>query len=434
MDGAPAGFEAWCRRCYLPIAYADDASACDTCTYTVCQGCLPLHSPVRCDDCRWTTALVSSPPLLGLRQSLSPSATPLPESDMSQVLPPPLRLCFKDGVREVVPNTTVPRVEWEKAHPIRRARLSLLATITTGAASARAAAWRLFATFLELVRVPLDSVYPSDVADFVVWRVAPPESVTTPARGPVLAATAMSDLARLRAHALSLALDVHRHLYGPPITAVLKALGSSDKHDSVRKTPVAVRDIHRLVDQACAPGADIAFMRSVFIVTLGFFFFCRGGELDVRRQHLVASRSTISFTFTHQKPRGTPVVAARPVTRSCAAPVLRRMYDRYLPFMPKSPDAPVGADSSGTPPSSASVRAMLLALLGTPPILPGEDSSLPWSLRAGAATMCFQSGIPIDRIMRLGRWSSEVALMYCVLTPSVQDRLWQPVADAGWYA
>ena len=83
--------------------------------------------------------------------------------------------------------------------------------------------------------------------------------------------------------------------------------------------------------------------------------------------------------------------------------------------------------------ASVDVRALLLRHLGSPPIMPGEARALPWSLRCGGATACFAAGIDPASIRRIGRWSSEVALLYCCVTPLTQDRRYGALADAGWW-
>lgn len=81
----------------------------------------------------------------------------------------------------------------------------------------------------------------------------------------------------------------------------------------------------------------------------------------------------------------------------------------------------------------AGVRAALLRILGQPPLLLGEERQLPWSLRAGGATMAFHAGMDPVRIMRLGRWDSEVAIMYSVLGARVQVDTWLAAFRDSWY-
>ena len=207
------------------------------------------------------------------------------------------------------------------------------------------------------------------------------------------------------------------NFYGSTITAVLKRIGAGERHDAVRKTPVAFSQVLRI--------ASTATLAVASAIILGFFFLMRGGELvaleagDVR-----VGPEGVDVTFRRQKTRAT--VTSISVTRRCAAPLLVRVVSDYLKEHTAS--GPVFPDLR----SAADVRRLLLTYLGMPPLLPGEAAPLPWSMRAGGASALFHSDYPEEKLMKFGRWSSRVALMYCVLSPHAQAMAWKGVQAAWW--
>ena len=420
------------------IGFDEDCTACEGCSYTLCTGCQPLGAEIRCPDC----------PLAGKGAGLRGPAVPVvfggrPPAGGDDaygpgtIVPAPCVVTMKRGLVELRPTVGISRSLYETSSPLRRARLALLACIPSSTAAGRLGALRLFSLYLSVVaRVPWNLVDPAVVADFVMWRVAPPRvgSVPPPPRGPVEPATAMSDVVHLRAHANATSQpDAVAMWYGDAVTAIFKRLGAGEKYDSVRKTPVALAAAHALVAQAERPLAAERDKMDAFLVVIGILLFLRGGETGFVKSSLLAGDPDkyIGLTFLTQKTRST--VGSKSVSRLCSAPLLLRAYRCARPFIDKlRPSDNVFAFGSSAP--STWVREQLLRILGPPPLMMGETRPLPWSMRAGGATVCFHAGMDCDRLMRLGRWSSKVSLMYAVLTAQVQSEIWtRALENERWY-
>lgn len=278
-------------------------------------------------------------------------------------------------------------------------------------------------TFIALFKLSFLLLTCEDMADFVMWRSAVDvPGVPPPPRGnPVLPSTAMAELAHIRAHAQTTSTLPEHVLYGYPITSVLKRLGAGERHDSVRKTPVPADTVVRLATAATAAGTAVSRVLEAVVLAIGFFFFLRMGELEFMQWQDISIRDNrVHIVIRRQKTRSQ--LAPIPVSRACSAPVLVRIVRIALALKLTGPIC-----------KDVDVRAVLLKHLGSPPVLPGEPRALPWSLRCGGATACFAAGIDPAAIKRIGRWSSEVALLYCCVTPLTQDRLYGALAEANWW-
>ena len=426
---ADGSFEGRCRRCSRRIPPLENATACDTCTYSVCTDCVPLGSEIRCPDCtiyrvRVTTAAVPPEPAPKGRIPLPP---------LGCVIPPPLTVVLaRVGRVRLVPTAPVSASAWQIASPLRRARLSIVATVPLGSAALRCRAWETLLAFCALFALCLQALTAEDIADFVVWRsVTEIPEVPAPPRGvPILASSAMGDLAALRAHALatgSLREDV---LYGHCITVVLKRLSSGEKHDSVRKTPVPADEIVRLVDVLENPAISIARRTMAYCLILAWFLFMRVGELlALSWTQVVFNAQNPGVTVTFLRTKVSQGLAPIPVSRTCIAPLLIRATRSFLRALTRQALPTAG----NLLPPDTNVQEVMRSFFGLPPIRPGETRALPWSLRAGAATACYMAGMAPDRIMRLGRWASQVALMYAVLTPAVQARIYDALGAEDWW-
>jgi hypothetical protein len=370
---------------------------------------------VYCAECAVSaTGRSFLPPIPGVERDWGPAL----------VVPVPVEVRTAVGLRMIRPTLGVLASSYLTASPLRQARIAIMAMIPDSSARARLGAWKRFGRFLALVGCALHSVSPAVVADYVVWRVAPPSGLFLDVV-PVRAATAMGDLSHIRAHAYDTDAVAPDRLYGREISLVLKRLGGSEKHDSVRKTPVDVAAAERAVRRAeSVDSSDNEVMLAV-LLTFGLFFFLRCGECTFTYGDVSSIPDTITLTWTLQKTRSR-IMPIR-VSRSCSSPLLLRAWQAYLIRWPRRRDTERVLWYDSEVVSATRVQNILRTCLGPPPQLPGESRPLPWSLRAGGATLCFSKGVPTDRIMRLGRWTSEVSLMYCVLTPSVQAAAWQAV-------
>lgn len=337
---------------------------------------------------------------------------------------------------------------------VRAARLAALAAVPAGQALARERALFVFEHFLRSERLEWADVTPEVAADFVMWRVAPPlGSAPPPAAfapaGVVEACTAAGDLSAIRAHWMAVQGPkgpIAAALYGSAVTRTLERLGMRIKPDAVRKTPVPLAALMALTTAASALPGDRVLCRDVALMAVGLFAFARGGELDFDVADVVEQdQQSLTFVFRHEKARGGAARCAmgRPRSRTCSHPLLLLAWSLYRPHRPSGGRLfPLDASSRGSRrlrhvPWSDLVRAVLLARLGRPPCLAGERQPLPWSLRCGMASACFAAGFSIELIMRLGRWASSAAVLYCVLTPSALTSLWRgadlvPLSDVQW--
>lgn len=341
----------------------------------------------------------------------------------------PVRLRTKVGWLVARPNVPIDASTYLAAPPLRRARLALLTALPPRSAAARASAVRLFLDFLVWQGETWHTFTCEVVADFVLWRAAPPDGYPWARSGPVDASTAGQDITHVRGYARAVDPAAVPRLYGPSVTESLRALGGSEKHDSVRKTPVPWERLHELVDKAEQHAVAPTLAWLVFALVLGFVFFARLGELvGFHVRDIVLGGAYVQVTFRRQKARAQ--AAPRPVSRTCTAPLLMRALALVRDSWPADPGAPLLAHAGLR--VSDDVRLAMLRVFGPPPVMPGETRSLPWSLRAGAATMAFMCGVDMERIMRLGRWASRVACTYAVLTAQVQARIWGQAMGA-WY-
>ena len=344
------------------------------------------------------------------------------------IVPPLLRLEFKRGPLLLRPTLAVPRKAWDAGDPLRRAVWSVLASAPVSTAQARRAALKRFADFLGVRGRSFAMVDPMDVAEYIIWRVAIVPGVDPPERGPVEPATAMAEVAHIRAHAALCEAGYVERLYSTEISALLKRLGAGERPDGVRKTPVALAQVRRIAQAAVREGTP-ELVEEAFLITLGFFMFMRGGEFThIMPQHLIRTDDALSLTWVRTKTRS--AIARHSVTRICKAPLLLQVYDLWSRVRRKTrTDTPVFPNTT-----TATIRDLLRRRLGHPPVMPGEPRALPWSMRAGAATQCFICGMDPERIMRLGRWSSRVALLYCVLTPQAQAAAWDQQVRTDWWS
>lgn len=406
--------------------------ACDDCSYTVCVSCLPPGSNVVCPDCPFSARVTSGASVPIVYGGLSASGDPS-KFGGGTIVPAACRVLLKRGVAELRPTAAVDSFSYNSASPLRRARYALLSCVPSCTASGRLASVRLLSLFAaEVARVPWGAIDAEHIADFVMWRVAPPPGcgIVMPPKGPVEAATAMGDLVHLRAHARATASRTD-HLYSFTITAVLSRFGANEKHDSVRKTPVDFAIVSKLVRRADGVGATLQEKLDAFLMAMGCLLFLRGSEAGFEKRDLVISPQAVGLVFRRQKTRAG--LLSKSVTRFCAAPILLQAYQCVRAHIESLADTdrvfPFGGSAA-----SAWVRAALRRICGPPAVMLGEACPLPWSMRACGATLCFHAGMDVERLMRLGRWSSRVSLMYAVLTAQVQSDIWsKALANEAWY-
>jgi hypothetical protein len=408
-------FEPTCRWCGSDTSGAIPATMCDTCSMTVCTACLPEGREFSCTECRARPIPVANDRLSTASRDWGP--------DM--VVPSPVEVRTVLGTKVIRATLGVPAASYFMSSPLRQARMAIIASVPEGSARARLSAWQRFGRFLSMLRISIAQVTAEEVADYVVWRAAPPVEGYGEIK-PVRASTVMGDLSHIRAHAHDTGAMDPSILYGRHISLVLKRLGGSDKHDSVRKTPVDIAAVEKAVRNAEKPSASDECIMMAVLLAFGIFFFLRCGETSFCQKDVVYNKdSGVTLTWTLQKTRSRLVPTS--MSRTCASPMAVQAWLAYKERWPNNPPTAHVLHFRGVPITSTMVQGILQSYLGAPPLLPGEQRALPWSLRAGGATLCFSKGMATDRIMRLGRWTSEVSLMYCVLTPGVQASAWRAV-------
>lgn len=356
--------------------------------------------------------------------------TPALMSALDLILPPPIWSTGKSGEELVTPTLPLPRKCFVLASEIRKLRLSYVCSRPLASAKAAVSAIHLFGWFLSNVAgCTWTEVDPEVCADFLTWRCRGTSAIVTaqPPREPYVSVTsALSTLALVRSTAPLVGLCSAPSLYGEPIKGVVKRLSTARCPDSVRKTPVPASNIWALVQEALEGSADLA---EAAALAVGLAFFMRVGELT--SLHLkdlcvvsAGDRPAVAVTFRFFKAAGgkNKEVLTEPVCRYCTIPLLVECVSKYLHSIATFPTSSLAFPH-------IEVQPLLRKVLGAPPLLTGESKPLPWSLRAGAATWVFSSGLPLSFIQRMGRWRSEVGALYCVLTPVIQASLWSKVTE-----
>lgn len=433
-----------------------DGTGCDYCTYTVCIDCVGgiVVGDYICANCqsfraagfaldrlrmvptrllrdpdgRECTRLAVVSDASRARADLQKAALAFIESKSDLILPRPV---FVKGKVDdwVVPTMPLSRGLWDAAGSLRRLRLIMLAAIPVKSAQALMSAWEMFDDFLQrIVGVTWDAVDPEVVADFIVWRTCGTDEipVAAPPRQPYVSLnSALSSLALIRRAVQFTRVVPVDCLYGEPIRAISRRLRTESSPDSVRKTPIPVDQLKKICEAAWK--GDYNLERAA-ICALGVCFFLRVGEVQAIEMadvsiRKVNGRRAVCMVFRAFKAAGgrTKKAQTRPIHRVCHVGWLVRTMEAFLRSVKKKGDDLLFAFKDP--------QKTLRAMFGTPPVLPGEAAPLPWSLRAAGATYCFQAGLSLPYIQRLGRWRSEVGALYCILTPSIQGDCWDAVEE-----
>lgn len=358
--------------------------------------------------------------------------------DDQWVLPPITTLLGKRGPDTYRPTMPVAATKWKSASEIRRWRLAIQVSIPVQTARMLLSSVRAFGQFLEEVaRRSWDEFTSEDVADFCAWRRY------NDVREKVEGSTVASDISRIRSYALIIQDERTASLMrNPSVTSTVRTLGGADKQESVRKTPVSVESVDRVVQTAEAEPDNYAAVFDAIIVTMGIHFFMRFGEFSLKRSSLGATPEgellRVWVTFFDQKNKGGPGGRKKvPQHRHCTSSLLQRAWKLWWPFVEKlHPGSYVFRPywGSNTPLSPDEARRMCVRLFGPPPVLPGEEKALPWSLRSGGASWAWGSRAVTNKtdLCRLGRWRSEVGLDYVILHPAFQSEVWKEIGKSSW--
>ena len=296
-------------------------------------------------------------------------------------------------------------------------------------------------------------ISPDVIADFLMWRVAPPvteDKRAVPQKPPgfanvVDAATASGDISAIRAlWAILGREDLVRRTEGPQVDRTLARLSANIRGETVRKTPVRMADVQRLVEQAMRPGAEAEVVRDAAVVAIGFLFMMRNGELTAAATDVIIRGTSIGVTFRGEKARGGKhrLVQPKPRVRWVESKMLADVLERYLqitniqegPLFPADATTPSSSTAMATRPiSTNAVRKILRRRLGDPPTDEQAErmktGGLPWSLRAGGATYLMQQGATVEEVRRLGRWTSDTSLQYSVMGRHAQLEVWKRAAN-----
>lgn len=289
------------------------------------------------------------------------------------------------------------------------------------AASARrvAAAASLFGLALEYWGLSLADVTPAVVCAFVVLRCAPPFGASNLPRRfdvPVLPVTAGGDIdllrrgSRLGLGGLEAVRGVLQHEL---VSGLLSSIGARIKKIRSAKKPVLYREVLAYC-RICRMTDTAISLRDGFALVLAFTFGMRISELlQLRGRHLkvvvLRDRPALQVTFANVKNRRSVFSTHDPYVVTAQHPLLMEMLDRFR--------GRVGLEDE------RSVFHVLRAGKRTEltrdwfagvvrEAAPGDRT--PHSCRVGMATELWAAGVPLQKIMALGRWRSLTALLYII--------------------
>ena len=202
-------------------------------------------------------------------------------------------------------------------------------------------------------------------------------------------------------------------LASPLLDKCLRAARRTPGSHTVRKEPISLPLLTRLIDLALASGSASGLRDAAFLA-VGWFGLLRGSELtaltwaDVRfcpegvMLHLATSK-------TDQTGRGAWILlGSLPAEHLRVCPVvrLRALLDTA------TPPGPLFAHSrTGQPLATDTLRSTLKSLLRRADTPHPSLFSL-HSLRRGGATAAAQGGLPVRQIQEHGRWVSDTVRLY----------------------
>lgn len=346
------------------------------------------------------------------------------------VVPPPVSVIGPGGIPRMT-NPTAPVARPAVTTSITAARLSLMAEIPHESVCVRERAVYLLEYFMAREAKAMRELCPDIIADFITWRVSPPAHSYPPPPGferTVTIASAMNLVWAMRAHWESVGDARVQYVNADLISATAARLGANIKPECVRKTAIPLSAVVTLLRRAKGT-TDWTLARDACLFVFGIVFACRPGELNVSIADLRDATTAFTFVFRSEKPRGGRAAAARlpePRARTCAVRLLREAWNLWRPFLrtsgPVWPRRPFDSQSITTD----DIRASLILRFGKPPLHAALHRRLPWSMRATAATWLWEAGMSPDQIRFWGRWSSEVEVMYVVLSPKGQSTFLRP--------
>jgi integrase len=203
-------------------------------------------------------------------------------------------------------------------------------------------------------------------------------------------------------------------LWDPRVTALLKAVGARAKRLKTEKRPLLWREVTAYVSGGLAEGSAHA-VRDAFALVLAFCFATRVSELlslrfqDVSLTRCTDGRQALRVTFLNTKTRQTIFGSHQPFICASANRILMEAYSAFVSHFPSGePDAFLIQRLSGdrARPLTRDWFAHIVRSIA--------PAAVPHSVRVGAATELWAAGVPLPRIMAVGRWTSVAALMYVI--------------------
>jgi integrase len=203
-------------------------------------------------------------------------------------------------------------------------------------------------------------------------------------------------------------------LWDPRVSALLRAIGARAKRLRSEKRPLLWAECSAFVERGLLLDSEHG-VRDAFAVVLAFCFATRVSELvalkvdDLSVVALTDGRSALRVSFLNTKTRQTLFGSHQPFVCASANILLLRAYQSFRVHFPSAPAGfPLLPRLSGDRQQPLTRDWFAKVIRGIAP------SAVPHSVRVGAATEMWAAGVPLSRIMAVGRWTSTAALLYVI--------------------
>ncbi len=326
------------------------------------------------------------------------------------------------GVRVLAPSLRLrrPSVRGSPAYGrLVHAVDAMRASLPAQSAAAVRRAVRIFRVFLRWAGLSNRPVSATAVSAFLMSRVAPPRGCSLPPhaawRRPVLPVTAAADVDTLRRAArLNYGgASAWRHaLCAAEVLDLQRVIGGRIKRLTTAKQPILMHQVRTFWEMR---GRSAEGVRDAAAAVLGFFFACRAREIiGLRVGDVTVGRDEVVVRFWHEKARR-PGVAGPLEARlvGCAHPfavaALREYVARWRGAR-RPADSPFFG-GEGTALGHAWLRGVAARV---------ASGATPHGLRVGLATEAHAAGCSVEDIRRMGRWSSDAAVLYIVSSLDAQ--------------
>ena len=298
--------------------------------------------------------------------------------------------------------------------PFLAAASLLLVPIAASAAKVKGTCAR-FMRALAFFGVSLAAVTGPVIAAYVVLRCAPPVDAELPDGwslvSPVTAAGDIDTLRRAARLGLEGMAAISSALLDPIVSALLIAIGGRVKRLKTAKPPLLYSEVAAAFARAKAKPTAIA-VRDAFALVIGFHFAMRASEiLSLRGDDLrVVDGDAIQLRFANVKNRRTVFSSHDPFVVTAGGPLLIEAYTLFNEKVGFRDDLFIFHQLRGSTEHPLSRDWLAGGVRAAAP------NRTPHSLRVGAATELYASGVPLATIMAIGRWTSTAACLYVLGT------------------